>query len=107
MNAHMISISGIVTACVAEANNAYLYRKLRRLWQYNKLLDQSLSATAAKELADSRVSDEYQEELIHRYIADYLEGKYRQYEKYISTLQSRMGILRHDMFRSNLPNPDA
>ena len=99
ITAYLSYLSGIIPKYTALANSHYIYRKFSLMWEWNKLGDGFTGKKKDNEALD-RTEQEHKDELIMRYIADYLKNKYESYERHVSILQSRLGILRNQMFRN-------
>ena len=99
MTAYLSYLSGIVPKYTAMANAHYIYRKFSVMWEWNKLGDGFTGKMKDNEALD-RTEKEHFEELVARYVADFVKSKYDAYEKHTSVLQSRLGILRNQMFRN-------
>jgi len=99
ITAYLSYLSGIIPKYTALANSHYIYRKFSLMWEWNKLGDGFTGKKKDNEALE-RTEQEHKDELIMRYIADYLKNKYESYERHVSILQSRLGILRNQMFRN-------
>lgn len=98
--AYLCNLAGVVPRYTALANAQYIYRKFSVMWEFKKLGEAFNTVKEKDNEALNRTKDEHFEELVARYVADYLKNKYDAYEKHVSVLQSRLGILRNEMFRS-------
>ena len=98
-SAYLATLAGIVPKYTSFANSSYIFRKFTLMWNFQKI-GQEYNTVKEKDLeALNRSEKEHEEELIARYVADYLKNKYDAYEKHVSVLQSRMGILKNEMYR--------
>jgi hypothetical protein len=100
MTAWLANLAGVVPKYTSQANGAYLYRKFSYAWEFTNFSNEfSVKDRESKTLMKTR--EHHENEQINRYVADYLKNKYEAYERHVSVLQSRLGILRNEMFRSN------
>ena len=100
MTAYLSYISGVIAKYTSLANAKYAYRKFSYAWEWNKLGD-SFTGKRKDNEALERIEAEYVEGLTAQYVADFLKNKYNSFEKHTSVLQSRIGLLKNEMFRSN------
>lgn len=101
MTAYLSNLAGVVPRYTSLANSQYIYRKFSLMWEFSRL-GNTLNTIKDKENESLKnTEEEHFEELVARYVADYLKSKYDSYEKHASVLQSRLGILKSELFRSN------
>ena len=96
MSAYLCNMSSLVATITAQANEAYSYRKYKQVWEFNRL-GKSLTGKDKENITQENVFVDVERELIYRYVADYFKGKYDAYEKFVSVIQSRLGILKAEL----------
>lgn len=99
ISAYLVTLSGVIAKYTSLANSHYVYGKFSLMWEWNKL-GEGYSGKAKDNVALEKTAEIHKDELIKKYVADYLKGKYDSYEKVVSVLQTRLGILRNEMFRA-------
>ena len=89
----------LVTKLTTKANEAYIYRKFRYVWEY-----QVLSGTIKdkESMAQDSIFKECEHELITRFVADHFKVKLEAVERLVSVLQSRLRQVERDWIKSNL-----
>jgi len=98
ISAYLCTLSGIVPRYTAIANASYIYRKFAYMWEFRKMVQFNTVKEKEQEALD-RTADEHFEEVVSRYVADYIKNKYDAYERHVSILQTRIGLLKNEMFR--------
>lgn len=91
MSGYLVSVTDIINELVAAANEAYTYRKYKFLWEFSQL-SKTMSKTDREQVATEKSFEEYEEELVCRFVADYFKSKFDAYDKFISVLQSKIGL---------------
>jgi len=98
ISAYLCTLSGVVPKYTAIANATYIYRKFAYMWEFRKMVQFNTVKEKEQEALD-RTADEHFEEVVSRYVADYIKNKYDAYERHVSILQTRIGLLKNEMFR--------
>lgn len=98
LSTYLVNLGSLVAISKSEANEAYVYRKYREVWHYSRLRDEMKSDKACEKQSFDLVFEEYRSELINRYIADYLCAYYDDVSRLVMAAQSRMNVLRDEMF---------
>jgi hypothetical protein len=101
MSALLCRMGELVTELVTEANECYIYRKLKYGWEFNSL-SVDLNVGNREAIAQEKTFEERQDELVSRYVADFMKTKYEDYNRFVSILQSRIKILNNEIFKSNV-----
>lgn len=100
MSALIFRIGVVVSEVTNRANEAYVYRKLRYMWEYNRC-GNTLKVAEKESKSMLAVREQYEEELANRYVADYMQNLYKDYDRLISVLQSKLALLRNEMYKLN------
>jgi len=95
----MVNISQVVAEYVSLANESYTYRKYAEMWEFNKLKS-DVSQKAREHIARDAVFEETQNELTARFVADFLKNTEKSYYTFITTMQSRLNVLKQERINS-------
>lgn len=102
------SCGDIVSRATARANSAYLYRKFSLRWEFNALSKEVYPTKGEREMkAEGLTEKQNVEEMVMRYVADTIKARYDSYKGMVSFLQSRIGILKNQMYSEVLSNENS
>lgn len=88
------TLEGMAANAVSLCNEKYLYRKHRYFKEFYAFTG---GVTAADKSAEQATIEDKQNEAIHQYVADVLKGQVKVGYQLISTIQSRLGLIKHDL----------
>jgi len=100
MCAYLFRIGVLCSEKTNMANEAYIYRKLKYMFSYNSLGD-GIKIKDKEGLAMQSITEQYEAELVNRFVADYMKTLYDDYSRLISVLQSKLALLRSEMSKLN------
>ena len=100
MSRYMDKLGELISELSAKANEAYIYKKYKYLWEYTQIT-KTLTVKDREGIASDRIFDEQEEEIINRFVADFMHTKFKTFDKFISVLQSRIGLMRSEIIRAN------
>ncbi len=98
---YLVNLGQLVAELSAKANENYTYRKYRFLWEFNSLA-KKLSVKEKEDISMDNIFDEQRQELVSRFVADFVKGYKDDIERLVSVMQSRIGYLKQEHFKSNL-----
>lgn len=98
MSAYLFRIGTLVCRLTSEANQTYMYRKLSYVFEYN-VLSNEIKVKDRESMALLKTQREYEDELVARYVADYMKTLYDNYTMLMSKLQSKLALMRNEMSR--------
>ncbi len=100
------SLGDIISRATARANSAYLYRKFSLRWNFSTL-SKDIPKYERENTAEKMNEKYHKEEMIIRMATDTLKARFDSYVRMISLIQSRMGILKNEMYSSTLGNEES
>lgn len=100
LSVYLVNLGAIVSEAKSNANEAYTFRKYCEVWQYSKLKDTIKTSKDCEKMSFDNVFEQYRTELINRYVADVLAAYYDDTSRMVMTLQTRLNILRDEMYNS-------
>ena len=99
MGVLLCRVGEVVAEMTTRANEAYIYRKFKYLWNFNSL--SGLTAKERENIAMEQTLENYEIELVNRYIADLIKVKYEDYARFVNLIQTRLGVLKQERINSN------
>ena len=100
MSVLLCRIGELVAELKSNANEAYIYRKFRYIWEYN-VLKKDMTQKQRENLAMEQSFDYYKQELINRFVADFISAKYEDYQRFVNVVQSRLRIMKNEEINAN------
>jgi hypothetical protein len=100
MGVLLIRLGQLSADLMAEANDAYIYRKRKYSWEFTAMKG-DLKISERENLASDKIQSEVDEELITRYIADHVKFLYDDFSRFVMILQSRLNTLRDERVKSH------
>jgi hypothetical protein len=85
----------------SEANEKYIYRKFAYLWSYNSL-KADMKVKEKENIALDESFGSYEQELLNRFVADFIKTKYEDWSRVVMVIQSRLSTLKSERINSNL-----
>ncbi len=106
LSAITASLGDVISRATARANSAYLYRKFSLRWNFSTL-SKELPKYERENTAEKMTEKNHTEEMVIRCAVDTLKTRFESYTRTISLIQSRMGILKNEMYSATLGNEES
>lgn len=101
MGVLLVRIGPLAAELAARANEAYIYRKKRYLWEFSQITGE-LTVKDRENRAMVNIYKEQEAELVTRFVADHIGALYEDFSRLCNIIQSRLRSLRDE--RINVSN---
>lgn len=92
----LVNLGGLVAEVSCQANENYVYRKYRFLWEFN-MLNPEMTTKNRENIALDKIHANYCNELVSRFVADFLKAYKDDINTLISVIQTRLSYLKSEM----------
>lgn len=103
---YLVNVGQLVSDLETAANANYIFYKWQRADHVQRLTKEAdKGITLAKEVAELEVTEELQDKMFARYMADSVKSLYDDMERLVSTIQTRLRVMENEKIRTRGQSP--
>jgi hypothetical protein len=96
----LCNLGVLVAEITAQSNESYIFRKFMYAWEYT-VLKVEIKGKAREEQSLMNTIEHHRQELVNRFVCDYLKTYKDDIERVVSNMQSRLRTLQQERINSN------